>query len=119
MITILVVEDTISEMQLIKSYLIEGGYKVITANTGKEALRKTLAEKPNLLITDLIMPEMSGLELCRSLRKNPNTKNLPIIACTSKNQEIDKMWGMRQGIDVYITKPYTQEEILNAIKSII
>lgn len=119
MITILVVEDTISEMQLIKSYLIEGGYKVITANTGKEALRKTLAEKPNLLITDLIMPEMSGLELCRSLRKNPNTKNLPIIACTSKNQEIDKLWGMRQGIDVYITKPYTQEEILNAIKSII
>lgn len=118
MITILVVEDTISEMQLLKSYLIEGGYKVITANTGKEGLRKILAEKPHLLITDLVMPEMSGLELCRSLKKNPNTKDLPIIACTSKNQEIDKMWGMRQGIDVYVTKPYTQEEILKAIESV-
>ncbi len=65
------------------------------------------------------MPEMSGLELCRSLKKNPNTKDLPIIACTSKDQEIDKMWGKRQGVDVYVTKPYTEQEILNAIKSVI
>ena len=119
MITILVVEDTASEMQLIKSYLVAGGYNVITANTGKEGLRKTLSEKPNLVITDVVMPEMSGLELCRSLKKNPNTKDLPIIACTSKNQEIDKMWGKRQGVDVYVTKPYTEEEILDAIKSVI
>lgn len=65
------------------------------------------------------MPDMSGLELCRNLKKNPNTKDLPIIACTSKNQDIDKMWGLKQGIDVYLTKPYTQEEIITAIKSVI
>ncbi len=119
MIKILVVEDTPSEMQLMTGYLMEAGYKVITATTGKEGLLKTLSEKPNLLITDLVMPEMSGLELCRNLKKNPNTKDLPIIACTSKSQAIDKMWGMKQGIDIYITKPYTQDEILNAIKSIV
>ena len=119
MIKILVVEDTPSEIKLMTSYLIASGYNVITAYTGKEGLRKILAEKPDLVITDLVMPEMSGLELCRSLKKNPNTKDLPIIACTSKNQEIDKMWGKKQGIDVYLTKPYTEQEILNAIKSVI
>lgn len=119
MIKILVVEDTPSEIQLMTSYLMASGYNVITAHTGKEGLRKTLAEKPDLVITDLVMPEMSGLELCRSLKKNPNTRDLPVIACTSKNQEIDKMWGKKQGIDVYVTKPYTEEEILNAIKSVI
>ncbi len=119
MITILVVEDTVSQMELMKNYLTEGGYKVITANTGKEGLRKVLAQKPNLLITDLVMEEMSGLELCRSLKKNPNTKNLPIIACSSKSLDIDKMWAMRQGVDIYITKPYTQDEILTAVKSVI
>ena len=119
MIKILVVEDTPSEIKLMTSYLIASGYNVITAYTGKEGLRKILAEKPDLVITDLVMPEMSGLELCRSLKKNPNTKDLPIIACTSKNQEIDKVWGKKQGIDVYLTKPYTEQEILNAIKSVI
>lgn len=119
MVTVLLVEDTASEMQLMKSYLIEGGYNVITAETGKEGLRKTLSEKPNLIITDLVMPEMSGLELCRSLKKNPNTQDIPIIACTSKNQDIDKMWGMKQGINIYLTKPYTKDEIINAVKSVL
>lgn len=119
MITVLLVEDTLSEMELMKTYLIQGGYNVITAENGKEGLRKTIALKPNLIITDLVMPDMSGLELCRSLKKNPNTKELPIIACTSKNQDIDKMWGMKQGINVYITKPYSKEQILDAIKSLV
>lgn len=119
MLTILIVEDAPSEMALMRSYIIDEGYNIITANTGKEALVKILSEKPNLVITDLVMPEMNGLELCRSLKKNPQTKNLPIIACTSKNQEIDKLWGMKQGIDIYITKPYTKEQIINAIYSLL
>ncbi len=119
MITVLVVEDTASEMELITTYLKEGGYHVIKADNGKEGLRKTLAEKPNIVITDLVMPEMSGLELCRSLKKNPNTQNLPVIACTSKNQDIDKIWGMKQGIDVYLTKPFSKDDIINAVQSVI
>lgn len=119
MVTILVVEDTASEMQLITSFLKESNFNVITANNGKEGLLKTIAEKPQLVITDLVMPEMSGLELCRSLKKNPNTEKIPVIACTSKNQELDRMWGIKQGIDVYVTKPFTKEEIVNAIESVL
>ena len=119
MTTVLVVDDLASQMELITTYLQEEGYKIIQANNGKEALRKILAEKPDVVITDLVMPEMSGLELCRSIKKNPNTQQLPVIACTSKDQELDRMWGMKQGIDVYVTKPFTQDEILHAVKSVV
>jgi len=65
------------------------------------------------------MPEMSGFELCRSLKRNPITAKVPIIICSSKNQEIDRLWAMRQGADAYITKPYTREHLLRTIKSVV
>lgn len=116
---ILVVEDTPSEMQLITSFLKDAKYNFITAKNGKEGLGMAISKKPDLVITDLVMPEMSGLELCRKLKKNPNTKDIPVIACTSKDQELDRIWGIKQGIDVYVTKPFTQDEIVIAIKSVI
>lgn len=118
MTTILVVEDTASEQDLIISYLVEGGYSVISATNGQEALKKIEERKPDVVLTDLVMPGMSGLELCRSLKKNQDTKNLPIVACTSKNQELDKLWGLKQGIDVYVTKPFSREDILRAVRSV-
>jgi twitching motility two-component system response regulator PilH len=118
MTTILVVEDTASEQDLIISYLVEGGYSVISANNGQDALKKIEEKRPDVVITDLVMPGMSGLELCRSLKKNQDTKNVPIVACTSKNQELDKLWGMKQGIDVYVTKPFSREDILRAVRSV-
>lgn len=118
MVTILVVEDTPSEQELISNFLQESGYLVIKANNGKEAIDKTLAQKPDVVVTDVVMPGMNGFELCRSLKKNPSTQNLPVIACTSKNQELDRLWGMKQGVDVYVTKPFTKEEILRAVRSV-
>ena len=118
MTTILVVEDTASEQDLITSYLTEGGYTVITATNGQDALKEIENCKPDVVITDLVMPGMSGLELCRSLKKNAETKDVPIVACTSKNQELDKLWGMKQGVNVYITKPFTREDILRAVRSV-
>ncbi len=119
MTTILVVEDTPSEQALITTMLQDSGYQVFLASNGQEALSQLEQVNPDLIITDLVMPGMSGLELCRNLKRNPNTKNLPVLACTSKNQELDKLWGMKQGIDVYITKPYTKEEILRAVRSVV
>ena len=119
MITVLVVEDMPSERDLISSYLREGGYNVIHANSGKEALKKTAEQKPDIVVTDVIMPGMSGFELCRSLKRNPATQNLPVVACTSKNQELDRLWGLKQGVDVYITKPFTREQIIRAVKSLV
>lgn len=116
--TVLVVEDTPSAQQLLNKYLQESGYTVINASNGKEALDKVTQKMPDVVITDLVMPGMSGLELCRSLKKDPNTQKLPIIACTSKDQELDRLWGMKQGIDIYITKPYSKEEILRAVRSL-
>jgi twitching motility two-component system response regulator PilH len=118
MITVLVVEDTISEQQLITLYLQEAGYKVINANNGKDAISKVNDQKPDVVVTDVVMPGMNGFELCRSLKKNPDTQKLPVIACTSKNQELDRLWGMKQGVDVYVTKPFTREEIVRAIRSV-
>jgi two-component system, chemotaxis family, response regulator PixH len=118
MITVLVVEDTMSEQQLITLYLQEAGYKVINANNGKDAISKVNDQKPDVVVTDVVMPGMNGFELCRSLKKNPETQKLPVIACTSKNQELDRLWGMKQGVDVYVTKPFTREEIVRAIRSV-
>jgi len=95
MTTVLVVEDTLSEQELIANYLRDGDYTVITASNGQEALSKIVGKDLDVVLTDLVMPDMSGLELCRSLKKNPETKDVPIIACTSKNQELDKLWGMK------------------------
>ncbi len=116
--TILVVEDSPSELELISHFLHESGYKVIKATGAREALEKLELEKPDAIITDVVMPGMSGFELCRSLKKNPATQKVPIVICSSKNQEIDRLWAMRQGADAYLTKPYTRVELLRAIKSV-
>lgn len=119
MATILIVDDVNSERELMSGYLEEDGYFVIQATSGKEALDKVLSQKPDLVITDLVMPDMNGLELCRAIRKNPETEKLPIIACTSKNQELDRMWGLKQGLNLYLTKPYTREEVTRSVKSLL
>lgn len=119
MITIAVVEDSASEMNLMTQYLQEAGYSVIGMSDSKGALEKIAQQQPNVVVTDVVMPGMSGFELCRSLKKKPETQKIPVIACTSKNQELDRLWGMKQGVDVYVTKPYTREEILRAVKSVL
>jgi twitching motility two-component system response regulator PilH len=115
-ITVLVVEDTPSERELICEYIKQGGYAVVSANNGAEGLEKFEKLQPNVVITDLVMPGMSGLELCRAIKKT--SKKVPVIACTSKNQELDRLWGMKQGVDVYLTKPFTKTDILQALRSL-
>jgi two-component system, chemotaxis family, response regulator PixH len=116
--TVLVVDDTPSEMELMSHYLREGGYSVISAVSAKEALSKAVELKPDVIVTDVVMPGMSGFELCRNLKRNPETKGVPVILCTSKGQEIDRLWGMKQGADVYITKPFTRDQLIHAVKSV-
>lgn len=117
--TILIVEDSPSELELMSYYLKESGYNIIKAASAKEALEQAIAQQPDVIITDVVMPGMSGFELCRSLKKHPLTQKLPIVICSSKNLEIDRLWAMKQGADVYITKPYTREQLLRAIKSVV
>jgi two-component system, chemotaxis family, response regulator PixH len=116
MSTILIVEDTLSQLELIRHYLQESGYTVIEATNAREAVEKAVAQKPDLILTDVVMPEMSGFELCRLLKRQPETAQIPVVFCTSKAQEIDRMWGMRQGADAYITKPFTREQLVNTLQ---
>lgn len=117
--TILLVEDSPSELELMSRYLQASGYNIIKATGAKEALEKVLLHNPDAIVTDVVMPGMSGFELCRSLKKNPQTEKVPIVICSSKNQEIDRLWAMKQGADAYLTKPYTREQLLRAIKSVV
>ena len=116
--TVLVVEDTPSEMELMNHYLRQIGYIVINATNAKEALNKAIEQKPDVIVTDVVMPGMSGFELCRSLKKHPVTEKVPIVICSSKNLEIDRLWGMKQGADAYITKPFTREQLVRAVMSV-
>lgn len=115
---VLLVEDSPSELELMSHYLQDSGYEIIKATGAKEALEIAINEQPNAIVTDIVMPGMSGFELCRSLKRNPATVNISIIISSSKNQAIDKLWGIKQGADAYLTKPYSREQLLNVIKSL-
>ncbi|MGL5792984.1 MAG: response regulator [Waterburya sp.] len=117
--TILLVDDVQSELDWMANYLINAGYKIIMATNGEEAIALTLASKPDAIVTDWMMPEMGGLDICRKLKKNPETAAIPIVACTAKNSDVDRMWAMKQGIKAYVTKPFTQEQLVGVIKGIV
>ena len=114
--TVLVVDDLQAQLNLISGYLEQEGFNVVTANNGNDALAKASAKVPDLVITDLVMPEMSGLEFCRKLKKNPETADVPVIACTTKDRDMDKKWAKKQGVVAYLVKPFTQQEMVSAVK---
>ena len=117
MTTVLVVDDLKAQLKLISGYLKQEGFLVVTAANGNEALAKATAQSPDLVITDLVMPEMSGLEFCRKLKKDPTTAAIPVIACTTKDRDIDKKWAKKQGVVAYLVKPFTKDEMINAVKN--
>ena len=115
---VLVVDDVKSEQELISAYLTGAGYEVITADNGSEAIAKVKDERPDLIVTDLVMPKVTGLELCRLLKKVPSTADIPIIACTTKDRKMDQMWAKKQGVSAYVVKPFQEEQLLSAIRSV-
>ncbi|WP_038016535.1 response regulator transcription factor [Synechococcus sp. PCC 7335] len=117
--TVLIVEDAASELELMSHYLQQAGYSVIRAASGIEGLDKAIAQKPDAIVTDIVMPGISGFELCRQLKNTPATKTVPVVMCSSKGQKIDRIWGKKQGADVYLTKPYTQEQLIEAVRTVL
>jgi two-component system, chemotaxis family, response regulator PixH len=116
---ILVVDDMQAELELVCQYLTKAGHTTITAVNGQEALDKAISDRPDAIVTDLMMPVMGGLELCRHLRKQPETASIPIVACTAKNRDVDRVWAIKQGVKVYLTKPYTAEDLSIAIQEVL
>ena len=117
MTKVLLVEDDLSQMDLMESYLRESGHTVICVADAKKALDKALEHQPDVIITDVVMPGLSGFELCRSLKKHPATANVPVVICSSKNQELDRLWGMKQGANAYLTKPFSREQLVRAVRA--
>jgi twitching motility two-component system response regulator PilH len=114
---ILLVDDIKSELDLLSEYLTGAGYSVVTAKNGAEALEKANNDEFDAIVTDWMMPEMGGLDLCRQLKKKPTTANIPIVACTAKDRDVDKMWAKKQGVKGYVVKPCTQEELISTVKT--
>ena len=108
---ILLVDDSKTELHVLSELLTKSGYAVRTAANGEEAMRRLQEEKPDLILMDVVMPGQNGFQLTRAITRDPQFANVPVIMCTSKNQETDRVWGMRQGARDYVTKPVDAAEL--------
>jgi len=116
---VLVVDDSWTELTLIVTPLRNSGYDVVTAIDGDEAMEKVFNERPQCIVLDVVLPKQNGFQLCRKLKSLDASRHIPIILLTSKNTPLDKSWGMRQGADLYLTKPFNTDELLAGVRSLI
>ena len=114
---ILVVDDSKTELHHLSAVLGKRGYSVRTAENGVEAMRRLGEDKPDLILMDIVMPGQNGFQLTRAITRDPRFSDVPVIMCTSKNQETDKVWGMRQGARDYIVKPVDGDELIAKIRA--
>jgi twitching motility two-component system response regulator PilH len=115
---ILIVDDSPTERFFLADLLSKRGYAVVTAESGEEALNKVKVEKPSLVVMDVVMPGTSGYQATRALARDPATQAIPVILCTSKNAESDRVWGLRQGAKEYVVKPVDVDELLAKIATL-
>ena len=108
---VLVVDDSKTELMALSNILQKQGLQVRTAENGEEAMKRLAEDKPDLILMDVVMPGQNGFQLTRAISRDPLYADVPIIMCTSKNQETDRVWGMRQGARGYITKPVDAAEL--------
>lgn len=118
MAKVLIVDDSPTETYKLTSMLEKNGHTVITAENGEEGVAKAKAELPQLVLMDIVMPGLNGFQATRQLSKAPETANIPVIIVTTKDQETDRVWGMRQGAKAYLTKPIEEKELLATIAQV-
>lgn len=116
---ILIVDDEPDVLELVIFNLGASGYEAITASNGNEALKKAQALAPHLIVLDIMMPEIDGIEVCKLLRRNPVTSEIPVIMLTAKTAEIDRIIALEIGADDYITKPFSPRELILRIKKLL
>ena len=115
---VLVVDDSKTELMFLSDMLQRNGFAVKTAENADDAMRRLEEDRPDLILMDVVMPGQNGFQLTRAIARNPKYEHVPIILCTSKNQETDRVWGMRQGAKDYIVKPVNAAELMSKISAL-
>ena len=112
---ILIVDDSPTERHVLNDLLTKSGFEVVASDNGEDAILKAKSLKPDLILMDVVMPGLNGFQATRAISREPETRSIPIILCTSKSQETDKIWGLRQGAADYMVKPVNADELLAKI----
>ncbi len=115
---VLVVDDSWFDLTLIAGPLRESGFEVVTAADGDEALEKVVTERPQCIVLDVVLPKQNGFQVCRKLKQNDSSRHIPVILISAKNTPLDMKWGMQQGADLYIVKPFVKEQLLTGVRSL-
>lgn len=119
MTKVLVVEDNVTQREMMKDLLESSGLDVTIASDGIEALKLLQGNIPDLVLLDIVMPKMNGYEVCRRIKTNAKTQDLPVVMCSAKGEEFDRYWGMKQGADAYIAKPFQPTELVGTVKQLL
>jgi twitching motility two-component system response regulator PilH len=115
---IMVVDDSPTERAFMEGLLRKRGYEVLTVESGESAIERAKTELPDLILMDVVMPGLNGFQATRAITREERTKHIPVIICTTKDQETDKIWGLRQGAKDYMTKPVNEADLLEKIKAL-
>lgn len=118
-VRILIVDDSPTDLSLISAPLLASGFEVITARDGDEAMAKAAAERPHVILLDVVLPKQNGFQVCRELKRSAESGHIPVIMLTGKSQPSDRFWGMRQGADEYVTKPFQADVLVSSIQRFI
>jgi twitching motility two-component system response regulator PilH len=113
---ILIIDDSPTERTFLESMLVKAGFQCISATSGEEGIEVAKAQQPDLILMDVIMPGLNGFQATRAITREETTKHIPVIILTTKDQETDRIWGMRQGAKDYIVKPAKAEDLIAKIK---
>lgn len=116
---ILLVEDSVTETEVLTRYLQQGGWTVMSVKSVEEAQTKLSLNRPDLIVLDVVLPGQSGFELCRELKSSPTTVSIPVVLCSTKGTEADKIWGSMLGADAYLPKPVTQQDLLATVQRLV
>jgi twitching motility two-component system response regulator PilH len=119
MANVLIVDDSPTEVHVLKGILEKGGHAVSSADNAEDGIKQAKANKPDVILMDVVMPGMNGFQATRALTKDPETQHIPIIIVTTKDQETDRVWGLRQGAKDYITKPVDGPDLLGKVKAVL
>jgi CheY-like chemotaxis protein len=116
---VMVVDDAVSELRMIEGILKSAGHQVVSYEHGELLEDRVVEERPDLLLLDIVMPKRNGYEVLRGLRRDPRTKDTPVVFVSSKNQESDRLWGQRQGAADYLAKPFTADQLLGVVRQFV